>query len=203
MMTHCLRPILLGGVLLMATACAEDIKTWSSHPTHFASGHHMGFSARNVGATPTRYKVTPEDIDAAQKEQWWGPGASGLLAGGPPAAIAGQWRGTWAGRGLSVERASTVRAEFFVNEDGYGRGRIALADVGAVEGVPRSLREAGSMGVPVWVKVEGNAVMMREARKPSAFDEPFSAEFEAQGDRLTGQFRYLPGPARIALVRMP
>lgn len=202
MMTHCLRPILLGGVLLMATACAEDIKTWSSHPTHFASGHHMEFSARNVGAT--RLKVTPEDISAAQREQWWGRAGSGLLASGPPAAIAGQWRGAWAGRGLSnVERASTARAEFFVNEDGYGRGRIALADAGTVEGVPRSLREAGSMGVPVWVKVEGNAVMMREAQKSSAFDDPFSAEFEAQGDRLTGQFRYLRGPARIALVRMP
>jgi hypothetical protein len=202
MMTHCLRPILLGGVLLMATACAEDIKMWSSHPTHFASGHHMEFSARNVGVT--RVKATPEDISAAQKEQWWGRGVNGLLAGGPPAAIAGQWRGKWVGYGLSnVERASAVRAEFLVNPDGYGRGRIALADAGAVEGVPRSLREAGSMGVPVWVKVEGNVVMLREAQKPSAFDEPFSAEFEAQGDRLIGQFRYRPAAAQIALVRMP
>jgi hypothetical protein len=202
MTTHCLRPILLGGVLLMATACAEDIKTWSSHPTHFASGHHMEFSARHVGATRT--KASPEDVAAAQREQWWGRGIGGILVGGPPAAIAGQWRGTWVGHGLSnVERASSAQAEFFINPDGYGRGRIALADVGAVEGVPRSLREAGSMGVPVWVKVEGNAVMMREAQKPSAFDDPFSAEFEAQGDRLTGQFRHLRGPARIALVRMP
>jgi hypothetical protein len=203
METHCLRPILLGGVLMMASACAtEDYNTWSSHPTQYASGRHMAFSARNVGTT--RVKVSPGDVAAAQSEKWWGRGVSGLLGGEPPAAIAGQWRGTWVGAGLSnVERGSVVRAEFFVDQDGYGRGHIALADAAAVEGIPWSLRQAGSMGVPVWVKVEGDAVMIREAHKPGSFDTPFTAEFAAQGDRMEGAFRHMRAPAQIALVRLP
>src|SRR4026208_583378 len=42
MMTHCLRPILLGGVLLLATACAtsEDFQTWKDHPTQSGSDRH-------------------------------------------------------------------------------------------------------------------------------------------------------------------
>lgn len=202
MMTHCLRPILLGGVLLMASACAtEDYSTWSSHPTHYASGHHMSFSARSMGAA--RVRATPEDVAAAQREQWWGRGIDGMLAGGPPAAVAGYWRGKWAGKGISSERGGPLQAEFFVNPEGYGRGRIALTDTGAVEGVPWSLRQAGSMGVPVWVRVEGNTVMLAEAQKPGSFDSRFTAEFAAEGDRLTGQFRHLARPAVMTLVRQP
>jgi hypothetical protein len=203
MMTHCLRPILLGGVLLMASACAsEDYNTWASHNTHYASGKHMGFSARHIGAT--RAKVTADDVAAAQKEQWWGRGVMGLLAGGPPAAVSGQWRGTWVGRGLSnVERGSVVLAEFQTDADGYGRGWIAVADSMAIDGIPWSLRKAGSMGVPVWVRVDGNSVMIREAQVPGSFDHRFSAEFAAQGDRMVGVFRHQPAAAQMTLARVP
>ena len=206
MMTHCLRPILLGGVLLLATACAEDYNTWVSHPTHYASSRHWGFSARNVGVThPT--KVSPEDVAAAQKEQWWGRGITAMVEGEgvPPAAVAGLWRGTWVGPGLSnVERMSTMQMELFVNPDGYGRGLIQLRDTAAVEGVPLTLRDAGSMGVPVWVKVDGNRILIRQATEPrSTTDWRFSAEFAAQGDRMEGQFRHMRFPLQMALVRVP
>jgi hypothetical protein len=219
MMTHCLRPILLGGVLLLATACAsEDYSTWTSHPTHFASGHHMNFSARTVGAT--RVRVSPDDVAAAQKEQWWGRGVTGMLAGEgtgtgtgdavAPAAIAGFWHGGWVGKGISSERDGPLQAEFLINPDGYGSGHLSLRDSGAVQGIPWSLRQAGSMGVLVLVKVEGNTVMMSEARKPGAFDPRFTAQFTAEGDRMvggfgrvTGEFRYEISPVRMTLVRQP
>ena len=215
MMTHCLRPILLGGVLLMTAACAsEDYSTWSSHPTHFASHKHLGFSTRTIGAT--RVKVTPDEVAAAQKEQWWGRGVSGMLAGdgdrdsAPPAAIAGSWTGGWASRGISTDRGGSLQAEFLVNPDGYGRGRLVLGDTMAVPSVPWSVRQAGSVGVPVWVKVEGNTVMLSEAQKPGAFDSRFTAQFTAEGDqlvggfgRVTGEHRYRLSPVRMTLVRQP
>ena len=208
MMTHCLRPVLLGGVLLLASACAsEDFNTWVSHPTHYASGRHATFSARNVGVSrPTN--VSPEDVAAAQKEQWWGRGLMAFVEGGegvPPAAVAGNWRGSWVGPGLSnVERTSVVLMELYVSPDGFGRGLISLRDTAAVEGVPLSLRDAGTMGVPVWVKVDGNRVLIRQATEPrSSRDFRFSAEFAAQGDRMQGQFRHMPFPLQMALVRVP
>ena len=206
MMTHCLRPILLGGVLLMATSCAsEDYSTWASHPTHYASGSHMGFSYRTVGAS--RVKVTPEEVALAQKEQWWGRGISGMLGGGlagQPAAIAGNWNGGWIGRGMSTERTGRLLAEFAVTPDGYGKGYIALGDTEGVEGVPWTVRQATTMGVPVWVKVEGNTIMLLEASPTSPFEPRFSAEFVAEGDRLVGQFRNFTAGYRssIAPVRM-
>jgi hypothetical protein len=208
MMTHCLRPILLGGALLVASACASgDYDTWVSHPTHYASGQHWGFSARNVGVSQTS-KVSAEDVAAAQKEQWWGRGVTAMMAGeggAPATAVAGFWRGSWAGPGLSnVVRSSGMQAELFVNPDGYGRGRIALADTTAVEGVPWSLRQAGSAGVPVWVKVDGNRVLLRQAEEPaSASENRFSAEFAVQGDRMEGHFRHMRYPNRMTLVRVP
>lgn len=211
MMTHCLRPILLGGVLLMTAACAsEDYNTWSSHPTHFASQKHMGFSTRTIGAT--RVKVTPEDVAAARQEQWWGRGVSGMLAGdgAPPADIAGYWTGGWASKGFGSDRGGSLKAEFLVNADGYGRGRLFLGDTMAVEGVPWSVRQASSMGVPVWVKVDGNTVMLSEAQKAGSFDTRFTAQFTAEGDqlvggfgRVTGEHRYRFSPVRMTLVRQP
>ena len=147
-MTHCLRPILLGGVLLFASACttAEDFQIWKDHSTQYASGRHMAFSTRNVGAK--RLKVTETDLADAQKEQWWGKGLPGAL---------------------------------------YG------------EGVPWTLRLAGSMGVRVWVKVEGNDVYIQEATAK----RPFSAEFTVQGDKMTGHFRNSNLPVLLELARRP
>jgi hypothetical protein len=63
---------LLSGVLLAAVGCAsgEEWKTWKEHPTHFASGDHLFFSARNGEGAPPRVKRT--DITLARDEGWWG-----------------------------------------------------------------------------------------------------------------------------------
>lgn len=57
-------------VALGGCATSEEWATWKSHPTHFASGSHMGFSLRNrEGSQP---RVTRQDIAAARDEGWWG-----------------------------------------------------------------------------------------------------------------------------------
>jgi len=62
----------IGGVLLAAAGCAssEEWDTWKSHPTHFASGDHLGFSMRN--RKDGQSKVTRQDLAAARDEGWWG-----------------------------------------------------------------------------------------------------------------------------------
>jgi hypothetical protein len=67
-----LRLILVGGALLATVGCAttEEWETWRSHPTHFASGTHLGFSIRNREGGATR--VTRDDIAMARDEGWWG-----------------------------------------------------------------------------------------------------------------------------------
>lgn len=60
----------LAAVALLAAGCAtsEEWATWKAHPTHFASGSHLGFSLRNRQAA----RVTREDITIARDEGWWG-----------------------------------------------------------------------------------------------------------------------------------
>ena len=67
-----IRFLLLAGALLAAAGCAsgEEWKTWREHPTHFASGDHLFFSARNGEGAPPRVKRT--DITLARDEGWWG-----------------------------------------------------------------------------------------------------------------------------------
>ncbi len=67
-----MRALLLGSVMLAASACAssEEWAEWRKHPTHFASGGHAMFSMRNTeGSAP---RVTRSEIDRARAEQWWG-----------------------------------------------------------------------------------------------------------------------------------
>lgn len=199
-MTHCLRPILLGGVLLFATACTtgEDFQTWKDHSTQYASDRHMAFSARNVGAK--RAKATETDLANAQKEQWWGKGLPGSLTSEPSAAISGRWEGSWSGRGMfsQAARSAVARAEFALRDD-IGEGVLVVNDATATEGVPWTLRLAGSVGVRVWVKVAGNDVYIQEATDR----KPFSAEFTVQGDKMTGYFRNTTLPIQIELARRP
>jgi hypothetical protein len=63
--------LLAGAVLVTTVGCAsnDEWSTWKSHPTHFASGEHLFFSARNTGGTP---KVSRQDIAMAREEGWWG-----------------------------------------------------------------------------------------------------------------------------------
>ena len=64
--------LMLGGALA-ASGCAtsEEWEEWRKHPTHFASGQHMGFSLRHTGENPAP-NVTKRDIEAARAETWWG-----------------------------------------------------------------------------------------------------------------------------------
>jgi hypothetical protein len=65
------RLLVLSAVLLAAAGCAsgEEWRTWREHPTHFASGEHLKFSARN---TEKSTRVTRQDIALARDEGWWG-----------------------------------------------------------------------------------------------------------------------------------
>lgn len=67
-----LSALLLGGTLVLTGACAtsEEWAEWQKHPTHFASGHHMGFSLRNREGMPPR--VSRRDIEASRAQSWWG-----------------------------------------------------------------------------------------------------------------------------------
>jgi hypothetical protein len=65
--------------------------------------------------------------------------------------------------------------------------------------VPWTLRLAGSVGVRVWVKVDGNDVYIQEATDK----KPFSAELTVQGDKMTGHFRNTTLPIQIDLARRP
>jgi len=72
MRTCITRALLLGGVMLVASACAtsEERAEWTKHPTHFASGDHAMFSFRNTeGSAP---RITRSEIERARAEQWWG-----------------------------------------------------------------------------------------------------------------------------------
>lgn len=66
------RLLMIGGALLVVAGCAttDEWKTWREHPTHFASGEHMGFSVRNREGTAPRVKRV--DIAKARDEGWWG-----------------------------------------------------------------------------------------------------------------------------------
>jgi len=57
-------------VALAGCASSEEWETWKTHPSHFASGTHMGFSVRNREGTSSR--VNREDIASAREEGWWG-----------------------------------------------------------------------------------------------------------------------------------
>jgi hypothetical protein len=62
----------IGAAALTLVGCAtgEEWSTWRSHPTHFASARHMGFSVRNRDNGSPR--VQRRDIVLAGDEGWWG-----------------------------------------------------------------------------------------------------------------------------------
>jgi hypothetical protein len=64
--------LLVLGLLLALGGCASSDQwaDWKGHSSHFASGRHLTFSARNPeGAKP---RVRRPDMDAAAVESWWG-----------------------------------------------------------------------------------------------------------------------------------
>ncbi len=64
--------LLLGVTLVGTAACAtpQEWAEWYQHPTHYASWHHLGFSARNREGTAPR--VFRRDIEASRTQNWWG-----------------------------------------------------------------------------------------------------------------------------------
>ena len=187
---------LLGSVLL-STACAathREWEAWRSHGTHYASTSHMTFSLGNaVGGAP---RVTPEMMDQAKSEGWWGRGTPPV---GPLANVAGRWEGTWSGYGLVHSLRGGVAQAFLELDGATGRGLLVLRDSQAAEGVPLAIREKSSFGSPIELSVN-ETDMWVNGTEPG---RPFAAMFTLQGDRLVGKFLYTSSPVRIELTRMP
>lgn len=189
-------PLMLGFVVL-STGCAathREWEVWRAHPTHFATDNHLAFSMSNaVGAAP---RVTPELMDRAQTEAWWGRNTPFVA---PRANVAGRWEGSWSGQGWSrTSRGGVARADLTVN-GGTGEGRLVLMDARVAEGVPVAVREASSFGAPIELSVSETGMWVNGTER----GRPFAASFTLQGDRLVGEFLYLHSPVRIELTRMP
>lgn len=63
--------LILMGAVVVGSGCAtsEQWKEWRSHSSHFASGEHLTFSARNQGSTA---RVRRRDQRLAAAQSWWG-----------------------------------------------------------------------------------------------------------------------------------
>ena len=194
-------PLMLGpfmlGVVLLSTGCAathREWEVWRAHPTHYATGNHLGFSVSNaVGAAP---RVTPEMMETAKSEGWWGRNTP---FAGPRADVAGRWEGTWSGYGLSRTLRGGVAQAFLTVDGATGQGRLVLVDSRMAEGVPLSLRENSSFGAPIELSVTETEMWVNGTER----SRPFAATFTLQGDKLIGQFLYTHSPVRIELTRMP
>jgi len=59
-------------VVLTTGGCASSAEwaAWRAHPTHFASGDHLGFSVRNREESEPR--VRRHDLVASRQQGWWG-----------------------------------------------------------------------------------------------------------------------------------
>jgi hypothetical protein len=191
-----LLPLLLGSIIL-STGCAatqREWEVWRAHPTHYATDNHLGFSMKNtVGAAP---QVTPELMDQAKGEGWWGRNTPFVT---PRADVAGRWEGTWSGYGMSRTLRGGVAQAVLTVDGATGKGRLALVDARMAEGVPLSLRENSSFGSPIELSVS-ETEMWVNGTEPG---RPFAATFTLQGDRLVGQFLYTSSPVRIEMTRMP
>jgi hypothetical protein len=190
-------PLILGAVMLF-TGCAattREWEVWRAHPTHYATTNHLAFSMRNmVGAAP---QVTPEMMDQAKGEGWWGRNTPSVA---PLANVAGNWEGTWSGYGMSRTLRGGVAKAMLTLDGGSGQGRLVLMDARLAEGVPLSLRENSSFGAPIELSVSETDMWVNGTEPGS---RAFAATFTLQGDRLVGQFLYTSSPVRIELIRMP
>ena len=66
------RVMLVAAALVITAGCAtgDEWEDWRSHPTHFASGDHFGFSMRNREGNNANVKR--QDIASARDQGWWG-----------------------------------------------------------------------------------------------------------------------------------
>jgi hypothetical protein len=192
---HISRLLLAVGIIVAVVGCASqrDLATWSGHPTHFASADHLTFSVRNGNGGEVR--IADADLVRAREQGWWGETVPPEPPE-PPADVSGRWIGQWSGRGAWGARAS--RAEVLLTQSGgHGQGRLHLADVQAVEGVPRAMRLAGSLGVPVSFEVRESEVWLRHASRDGAL----LAVFALEGEMLVGRFQNVPAAATLTLSR--
>ena len=184
---------LVVGASVAVGACAgpKQLAMWAEHPTHFASGAHLAFSARNGNSGEV--SISEADAARAQAEQWWGD----LVPPGPPADVGGRWTGEWTGRGIWGNPRGSRAEVLLVQTGARGQGRLHLADTQAVGAVPPALRLAGSAGVPVSFEVRESEVWVRQTNG----DRPFLAVLTLEGDRLVGRFQGLPTGATLVLAR--
>ena len=189
-------PLILG-LVLVSTGCAathREWEIWRAHPTHYATDNHLAFSMKNtVGAAP---QVTPELMDQAKGEGWWGRNTPFVT---PRANVAGRWEGFWSGYGMSRTLRGGVAKAILMVDGATGQGRLVLVDARMAEGVPLSLRENSSFGSPIELSVSETEMWVNGTER----GRPFAATFTLQGDRLIGQFLYTSSPVRIEMTRMP
>ena len=181
-------------LVLVSTGCAtqREWATWRAHPTHFANDNHLSFSVTNAVAGAPR--VTPELMQQAKGEGWWG---RNIPSDAQAANVAGDWEGAWSGYGIKRSvRSGSATASFTLN-GATGEGRLVLNDSQAAEGVPVALRENSSFGVPVEIAVSETELWVNSAESR----RPFAATFKLEGDRLIGTFLYVTSPVRIELIR--
>jgi hypothetical protein len=188
--------LVLGFVLLSAGCAAthREWEVWRAHPTHYATGNHMAFSMGNVvGGAP---RVTPEMVDQAKSEGWWGRNTPLV---GQRANVAGRWEGTWSGYGLFHALRGGVAEAVLTLDGATGHGVLMLRDSQVAEGVPLGVRERSSFGAPIEFSVSETDMWVNGTER----GRPFAASFTLHGDRLVGQFLYTNSPVRIEMTRMP
>ncbi len=190
-------PLMLGpfmlGIALLSTGCAathREWEVWRAHPTHYATSNHLAFSMSNAP------RVTPELMDQAKGEGWWGRNTPFV---GLRANVAGRWEGSWSGYGIFRSLRGGVAQAFLTVDGATGQGLLVLRDSQVAEGVPLAIRERSSFGAPIELSVS-ETDMWVNGTEPG---RPFAASFTLQGDRLVGQFLYTNSPVRIELIRMP
>jgi hypothetical protein len=191
--------LLIAAVMFSMSGCAssQDWAFWRAHPTHFASGEHLSFSARHDTGYPevtghAEPSITDADVDLARNEAWWGH----LVPPAPPADLSGRWVGTWKGLGLFDSLRESTAAATLVQQGPIGVAHLVLDDTIAA-GLPWAMRREGSRGVRLVYRVSGSDAWMRDRAAPA----DMTAAFTLMGDKLVGTLPNADSPVVITLTR--
>ena len=168
----------LAALVLGVSACmsSKQWQTWSENTTHFASGDHLGFSARN--GNPRDPRVAPTDVKTAENERWWGE----YVPPGPPVDVSGRWRGTWSGANVFGTPRSSLAEITLAQQGYYGSGRLVVRDALAAQTMPATLRRMDLGGVSVVYSVYGDDVRVEHAAGRGLF----TLSLVLVGDKLVG-----------------
>jgi hypothetical protein len=184
--------LLIAAVMFSMSGCASsrDWAYWRDHPTHFASGGHMTFSAKNDNVYyPT---VTEADVKLARDYGWWGDEVP--LA--PPVDLSGRWVGTWKGLGLFDSLRQGDAEVTMMQRDNIGVAHMRLDNTIAA-GVPWIVRSEGSRGLRLVYRVAGSDALMRHPQSPAEM----TVAFTLVNDRLIGTLPNTESPVVIELAR--